>query len=144
MRELVRQRVGRRGASLLFFALLSGVFAYTLFQPPPFAPVTTAAGDLDFMSGVAPLPFFGALWAVASLICLANVFLRHDRWGFAAAIAILAMWGSLWVYGAFLGVPLALVRALVWLAMAAWVGVISTWPEPPERLSKPVLIAGED
>jgi hypothetical protein len=136
----VARQLGRRGASLLFFALLAGVFAYTLiFHPPPFSSVTTsAAGDVEFMRSIAPLPVFGALWAVASVVCLVNAFLVHDRWGFAAAIAILAAWGSVWMYGAFLGVDLALVRALVWLAFAAWVGAVSTWPEPPESLSKDV------
>lgn len=126
--RFVVHRVGHRGAALLFFALLDGVYAFSLLQPP-------AGGQLNaslaFMQNIAPFPVWGALWASAGVVCLASTFLVNDRWGFAAAMLIKVLWGVLYVYGALVGVDRAYLGAVVWLCLAGWVGVIASWPEPP-------------
>lgn len=121
-------KVGRRGAALLFFAFLDAVYAFSLFNPPPEARVSA---QLAFVQNVAPLHLWGALWALAGSACLLFAFRTNDRWGFAAAMAIKVMWGCLYVYGFAIGIERAYLSAAIWLCLAGWVGIISSWPEPP-------------
>lgn len=120
-------RVGHRGASLLFFALLDAVYSFSLFNPPPEAQVSRT---IAFMRDVAPLQFWGGLWAVVGLICFICAFRTDDRWGFTAAMLIKVLWGCLYVYGAFTGVDRAYLSAAIWLCLAGWVAIISSWPPP--------------
>lgn len=124
----LRPRVGKRGTSLLFFAILDLVISLSLISPDH----TTRNSPLYlWLASVAPLWVWAALWALTGLICLAHVFRRQDRWGFTAAITIKVLWGLLslggWLLG---GVERGYVSAVIWLAMAGWVGVIAGWPEP--------------
>lgn len=127
MRELLHA-VGRRGAALLFFALLDMIYSYSLFNP---APEYRTNPSFKFFQDLLPLPAWGTLWGVVGLICLFNAFRSSDKVGFAAAIGIKVMWGLVYVVGAFYGLPRAYVSATIWLCLAGWVAIISTWPEPP-------------
>lgn len=118
-------RIGHRGTCLLFFSLLDFVYAYSLFNPP--REMTVA---LMFLRDIAPLRVWGGLWLVVAVICLVSAFRIDDRWGFTAAMLIKVLWGGLYVYGAFHGVERAYVSAAIWLCMAGWVFVISSWPAP--------------
>lgn len=118
-------RVGRRGVSLLFFAVLDLIYAVSLLTVDP--------GDSPFFAWLArllPLWAWAILWATIGLICLWYAFQRCDRWGFAAAIFLKIVWGLVslggWLLG---GVERGWVSATIWLAFAGWVWVISGWPE---------------
>lgn len=125
MNFLLRQ-VGRRGAALLFFAMLDGVYAYSLLYPP-----ANLGASLRFVTTFAPLHVWGMLWAAVGLTCLINAFRIRDRAGFAAAMIVKVVWGLLYLIGALQGVERAYVGAALWLSMGAWVAIIGSWPEPP-------------
>jgi hypothetical protein len=124
--KAVAHRVGRRGASLLFFGTLDAVMAFSLFSPPPSARRSTTAAFVEYS---APLWVWGLLWGLAGVACFVSAFLRNDRWGFTCAIGIKVLWGSLYVYGWILGVERAYLASAIWLCMAGYVAIISTWPE---------------
>ncbi len=123
------QRIGRRGAALLFFALLDNVYAISLAFPPEEAKLSAS---FRFIQLVAPLSVWAVLWSVIGLVCLVGAFLFRDRWAFAAAMGLKTLWGVTFGLGwALLGLERGYVSAIIWLAMAGWVYIISTWPEPP-------------
>lgn len=127
MRRFFVRNVGHRGSALLFFSLLDFVYAYSLFVPPK-----EVVGQLSFIQDVAPLSWWGTLWTIVAVICLVNAFRTRDRWGFTAAMLIKVMWGALYVYGGILGVERAYLGAVIWLCLAGWVGIISSWPAPAD------------
>ncbi len=127
-------RVGRRGASLLFFALLDFVYAFSLLAPTG---EVARSSTFTFLEHIAPLWFFGIMWAAAGVFCAVNAFRRVDWSGFVAAISIKVIWGLLYVGAAFAGLPRAYVGAAIWLCLAGWVAIISSWPEPT-RLPEPL------
>jgi hypothetical protein len=117
----VLRRIGRRGAALLFFALLDLVYAYALLTAPrPLTPF------YDWMDGIIPLPGWAACWAAVGLICLAFAFAARDTVAFMAAVALKVGWGLPaffgWLGGA---VPLGYLSAVIWLAFAAFVYLIA-------------------
>lgn len=124
----LRFRIGRRGASLLFFALLDIIYCISLLFPPKEAQTNPT---FVFIKSVAPLGLWAALWAAAGILCLRDAFRASDKVGFAAAIAIKVLWGLLFIAGMFLHVERAYVSATIWLCLAGWVAIISSWPEPP-------------
>lgn len=122
----VIHRLGRRGAALLFFAGLDGVIAWSLLSPD-----TPLAASYAYAATVAPLWAWGTLWGVCAGACAVNAFRRVDRVGFGAAMGVKALWGLLLAGGSLTGhIPRGLIGAAVWLTFAAFVLLLSTWPEP--------------
>lgn len=120
-------RVGRRGAALLFLAGLDAVVAWSLFSPAEPLPASTG-----YARSLAPLWLWGGLWAVTGALCGWSAFRRVDRVGFGAAMGVKVMWSLMYVGGAVTGhIPRGLVSAAVWGAFAAFVLLLSAWPEPP-------------
>jgi hypothetical protein len=76
----VTLRVGRRGAFLLFLALLDFVYAYGL--PFPGAAANTSA-TYRFLAAVAPLDAWALLWAGVGLVCFVFAFHKKDAPGYA-------------------------------------------------------------
>lgn len=129
--ERLVRRVGRRGCMLIFFALIDFDIAWSLrflagdFTPPPF---THGAHQL-----LSP-NLWALLWAIVGVLCLEQAFRASDRIGYAAAALIKMLWGLLYISTAVLNGPrTALVPGLFWLALAGWVLILATWPEPPPR-----------
>lgn len=126
--------VGRRGAVLLFLALLDFVYAFSLCRPA--SPLTA---QTQFLVDVAPLDAFALAWAVVGILCLAGAFFRRrwpwfDVWPFLGAIMIKIFWavmlGLAWMVA---GVERGWVSAAVWLALAALVVALAGWPEPADE-----------
>lgn len=131
------QRIGRRGTTLLFLAMLDVIYAANLAHPPA---DTNGGAALRFIARVAPLPGWAALWAAVGAVCLGGAFVRHDRWAFTAAAALKVLWGSTFLFGwAIAGLDRGWVSGVVWLAFAGFVYVISTWPEPGKTVHPPVV-----
>lgn len=124
----LRRRVGRRGAALLFFAFLDIVYCHGLIFPPR---GLADQPSFKFLASVMPLWAWGALWGLAGVACLVFAFRRYDMIGFAAAMAIKVLWGLVFLLGAFMaGLERGLVSATIWLALAALVALLGSWPEP--------------
>lgn len=127
----LRQRIGRRGAALLFFAFLDTVYCWSLLDPSASARRSSA---FLFLGDVAPLWTWAAAWGAVGATCLVCAFLRRDEVAFSAAISLKVMWGLLFVGGwLFAGVERGYVSAAVWIALALLVGLLAGWPEPPRR-----------
>lgn len=117
----VAQRVGRRGAALLFFVLLDFVYCYGLLSAPrPLVPFYA------WMNDVLPLAVWAAGWGFVGVLCLLFAFQVYDTPAFIAAVALKVAWGLLsffgWVAGA---VDRGYVSAVIWLAFAAFVFLIA-------------------
>lgn len=130
MRRLGHQ-VGRRGASLLFFGLLDVVYCQALLFPTRTARNTSG---YRFLADIMPLWAWAAMWGVVGVLCLVYAFRKRDQPAFAAAMGLKVLWGSVYVGGQWTGaVERGYVSAVVWLALAALVGLLSTWPEPTKE-----------
>jgi hypothetical protein len=122
------RRLGRRGCFLLFLAMLDLVYAYSLYSPP-----TTArqSPSLVFFAHVAPLWVWALAWLIPGILCAVQAFTRNDRAAFAGGMCIKVLWGTMYVVGGIAAnLERAYVGAVIWLAFALVVGLISTWPEP--------------
>lgn len=120
-------RVGRRGAALLFFALLDLVYACALLTAA--RPLTTFYAWMD---EILPLAAWAACWAAVGVVCLVFAFVRRDTTAFMAAVAIKVGWGLPallgWIHG---DVPLGYLSAVIWLGFAAFVYLIAGGIPPP-------------
>lgn len=131
----LQRRLGRRGASLLFFATLDLVYCYSLAFPPP---RNRWSPGLTFLDGIAPLWVWAAAWGAVGVLCVCRSFRRRDAPAFAAAICIKVLWAAAsagaWLVG---GVDRGYVNVVVWLAFAGFVGIIASWPEPVNGRGRP-------
>jgi hypothetical protein len=123
------RRIGRRGAALLFFALLDLVYGYALLTAPrPLTPFYA------WVAAVMPLAAWAATWCAVGLICLVFAFMIRDTAAFMAAVALKVGWGGTaffgWIAGA---VPLGYLSAVIWLAFAAFVYLIAGGIPPAIR-----------
>jgi hypothetical protein len=125
----LRDRVGRRGAALLFFALLDTVYCTALLTAP--RPLTVFYA---WMNEILPLAVWAACWGVVGVICLCFAVAQRDTTAFMAAVALKVAWGLLAFFGWTSGtVPLGYLSAVIWLAFAAFVYLIAGGipPAPP-------------
>jgi hypothetical protein len=120
--------VGRRGYFLLFLALLDMVYAFSIAFPSRQARISAT---FRFLDEAGSLYFWASLWAAAGLACLVFAFRKTDWPGFAAAMAIKALWAVMFLFGwAFVGIDRGYLTATIWGAFGLLVWLISTWPEP--------------
>ena len=133
-RKFIRQlwgRLGRRGYALLFFSMLDWVYGFSLLHPPADA---ARMSSLRFAAYVAPLWLWASLWLITAALCLWQAWTVSDQLAFTAAIAIKVLWGTLFLVGWItVGLDRAYVSVAVWWALAGFVGIIASWPEPPAR-----------
>ena len=130
MRSLAHRiwlQLGRRGVCLLMFAFLDFAFAVSYFFP---VPEISRSSSVVFISHIAPLWAWGALWLGVGIVLLVNAFMINDRIGYAFAVGIKVLWALQYTVAIFYGVQRAWLSAALWAAIAGWVAVISTWPEP--------------
>jgi hypothetical protein len=117
--------IGRRGAFLLFLATLDFVYAWALRLQ-----VTPQQSHGPHLNYLLPVWVWGWIWFTTGLIVLGGAFARNDVWAFVCASLIKTAWAglsfTLWVRGL---QPNGWLSAVVWLAFAATVLLISSWPE---------------
>lgn len=126
-------RIGRRGAALLFFALLDVVYCYGLLTAPrPLVPFYV------WMNDIMPLVVWAACWGLVGVICLWYAFRPYDTPAFTAAVALKVGWGLLSFFGWVTGVvDRGYVSAVIWLAFAAFVSLIAGGiPAAPPRAGR--------
>jgi hypothetical protein len=127
-----RARVGRRGAALLFFALLDVIYGHSLTQLTP-AEVYDSE-TYRYLSSLLPMTGWAVVWVSVGIVCAVQAPRRSDRLAFAAASALKVVWGSLQLLGWMVGeIPRGWVVATIWLAFAAFVQVIAGWDESSRR-----------
>ena len=126
----LRHRVGYRGSALLFFAVLDLIYGFSLLAPSRRA---RQSDTLQLVADIAPLWAWAALWTAVGLVCLWQAFRHRDRVAYTAAIGIKVLWGLIMLGGwLFVDLDRGYVSAAVWLAMAAFVGILGVRPEPPD------------
>lgn len=120
-------RVGRRGYFLLFLALLDAVYGASLLNPTPRSldnPTT------QFLLRVLPLPAWACVWLLVGAICLVSAFRFNDAAGFAAAMGLKTLWGSLFLIGWVVAdVERGYLSAVIWLAFAGLLALVVPWPD---------------
>jgi hypothetical protein len=126
--KTLSQRIGRRGAFLLFLSLLDWVYAYGLAFPTPRA---SSNPTYQFLASTLPLEAWGALWAIVGTLCFVFAFMQQDAPGYAAAMFIKVLWALVFLLGwAFADVERGYLSTAIWGAFAAVLSLIATWPEP--------------
>lgn len=119
-------RIGYRGAALLFFALVCVIYCFSLSTAP--RPLTEAWA---WAEAVAPLRLWGALWGAAGAVCIASAFMLRDGVGFFAMMLISSFWGLLALTGFFWGgVDRGYLTAAIFLPLAGFVYVIAAGLRP--------------
>ena len=117
------RRIGHRGAFLLFLALLDFLYGFSIWATPP----VQQSINLTFSWAI-----WGAIWAAVGTVLLVGAFLKDDRIPFALAATLkgawAAVWAKLWLTSPH-SIPRAWVSVVIWLAFAAIVVIVSTWPE---------------
>jgi hypothetical protein len=123
------RRVGRRGAWLLFLALVDLVYGFglpELLRRPP--------ARLAFLAEILPSGVWVGMWVAVGLTCLVQAFAIRDRIAFAAATMLKVLWGTVYLVGwMLLNLPRGQVGAVVWLALAGVTVLIAGWRENWER-----------
>jgi hypothetical protein len=123
------QRLGRRGAILLSYSVVWGLYGYAQIASP--APEQRG---LEPLLALMPLDVWGSLWIATGLIAAVSAWLPQgwDWPGFPALQLIVLPWiGSnlaTWLMGEF---PRGWIAALVWGAICVPVWVTAGWSEPP-------------
>lgn len=116
------ERIGRRGAFLLFLTLLDVLYGVSILQVP---------GALSRLHLVLSATGWGWWWIGTGVICCPAAFVRRDRLAFSLAAFLKAAWAGAWV-DVWISddfVPRAWVSVVIWLAFAMIVLVVSSWPE---------------
>ncbi|MCK2214428.1 PAS domain S-box protein [Actinomadura sp. ATCC 31491] len=121
------RRIGRRGASLAFVGLLSLVIGASLVIA---GPEQLATPGFRVLASLAPLAVWAVAWFALGVLCLVQTFMRSDRIAFAAATALVLLYGLIFLSSTFTGQnPRGWVAGAVWLAFGGWIALIATWPE---------------
>lgn len=117
-------QIGRRGAYLLFVALLDTLFGWSLITTPPLP------------KGLAPDLYLSySQWAVAWLIvgavCLWQAFVKVDRLAFSMAVTLKVLWGTVWLISWVLTStnPRGWVDGVIFIGFGILTGIVSYWPD---------------
>ena len=133
MRHLRRLgcHIGRRGAFLLFLALLDVIVALSLTRPLPFG--LTYPVVYGPMLEIAPINWWAGWWLLTGvLVGTAAAWHRIQPYAFGAAALIKTAWASCYVIGWVEGLPAysrGYQTAAIFLAFAAVVLIVSGWRE---------------
>ena len=127
---VLRHRVGRRGAFLLFLAILDAAIGYSLLTAP--------AAEVAAIHLVLPVAVWAWAWITVGAACAVSAFLTRDRTGYAVAAGLKAAWAGVTARAWLIyHIPQGWVGVVFWVAFAVTVLLISSWPEPPPPPRKP-------
>lgn len=141
--QAVADRVRHRGAVLLALAAIDLIYGVGMVEMDA---ETRGLATYQYIGSVLPLPVWGGLWALVGVVCLVSAFRKSDRVAYMCAVYLKVFWGLTFLLGWILGeVPRGYVSTAIWLVFASVVLVVSTWPEPAERLDPAErLLDGDD
>jgi hypothetical protein len=117
-----QDRIGRRGAILLFLTVLDCSYGYAIIASKLPA---QKAGIL-----ILPWAVWGWLWVATGLTCLVFAFRRNDVPGYNVATALKTAWALAYLWAGLKHLPLWWLSSVVWATFAAAVMVIAGWAEP--------------
>lgn len=122
-------RIGRRGATLLMFALVDFTMGYNMLTVPKEIVDRSYIGHTTML----PLEVWACLWIATACVLVVHAFRIDDRIGFAAAMGIKLLWAigfcvSLFVFQS----PRALIGLVLWVVIAGWLFLVAGWPEAQE------------
>lgn len=120
--RFTRTKIGRRGAFLLFLALVDILYGYSMMV------AGSPAIKLDL---ILDSTAWGWWWIATGIACLAGALLDRDRLFYGLAAFTKAAWAMTWVnvWIQDPAVPRAWVSVAIWGGFSGIVLVISTWPE---------------
>jgi hypothetical protein len=117
--------VTRRGAVLA----IVGAIYIVVGLSQAFLPVPSATADgYGFAERLAPLPFWGGVWAVVGLIgCITSFFPKgRDAWGYATLVVFSLAWASMAALSTILyGADRGWILAAIWGAFAGVLMIVS-------------------
>lgn len=129
MINVVSKKLGKRGASCLWFGLVFIVIglSFAIGDPTP-----TLQLNLQFLASVLPLEVWGGFWTLGGIIFLvAALWKRLELIAFMVGIAITANWGAGFaIQAAFGESSRGWVSASIYGFFAVLILLISTWAEP--------------
>lgn len=140
----VRDHVGRRGACLLLFGAVFGMYGLRLAVDDRERP-----GPM-WLTMYVPLDVLGVVWVVVGLVAAVHAFRRgpgDDMLGFYFMTGLSLGWSAVhaWAWVLFLtpgglaGSPLGWSDALTWTATTALVLVVAGWSEAPSGYAPDVV-----
>lgn len=129
--QSLTQRTGRRGACLLFLAVLDLIYAYSLTTPTPRSltnPTTL------FLISIMPLGAWAFIWAFVGAVCLLFAFRHDDHIAFGLGISLKAFWALVFFWGWIIHeVERGYLSTTIWGAFALFILVIAGWRENNEH-----------
>jgi hypothetical protein len=139
-RILSSSRLGYRGAFLLFLAAIDLVYGWFLINPTPEQERTT---QFIWRDHIMPTQAWGVIWLCVAVVLVSTAFLRQDRIGYAAAVALKVGWSFIAAIAGLTGhVQGAWTTVAIWGGFAALTILESGRPEPLH--THEVTIMGED
>lgn len=125
-RRVAHERVGRRGAALLCFALTDVIYGMSLISANGMQQNAT----VKWFSTLGPLWLWFSLWISVAVVCAIAAFSnQRDLYGFISAIGIKVWWSLMCLVGWIAG-EMTLGAVGVWAGLAVLVALIAGWPEP--------------
>jgi hypothetical protein len=126
------RRLGRRGAFLLFLAILDAVYGWSIY--------TAAVPKRQEVDLLLPWQAWGVIWYAVGFVCLIAAWFPRDRIAYATAAALKFGWGAVSGF-AWANQPAlehnGWLSMIVWFTFGATVLIISGWPEPPRLARTP-------
>jgi FtsH-binding integral membrane protein len=120
MKKLI-ERAGHRGAFLAFLVLLDWLYGYSIL---------TDAGPLDHLHLFLPVPVWGWIWIIVGVALATGVFTKHDRFHYGLSATFKTAWAAALINVQLTQhMPRIWISVVIWLAFAALVVVVSSWPE---------------
>lgn len=125
------QKVGRRGALLLFLGVLDVIYAYSLAHPTA---ESIHSQTYMYLASIGGLNLWAILWAITGLLALFYAFRRNDAPAYTACTAIKILWAVIFFLGwLFAGVERGYLSTAIWGSFAGIIWMISSWPEVPSH-----------
>lgn len=126
--------LGRRGAILLSYGVVWGLYGYGVLVAPPANLI-----GLDLALHLLPQAVWAWLWIATGVLAVGSAFLPQGAdWGAFLALPTIALawivsYAAAWLQGDF---PRGWVASAVWTAIAVPVLVVAGWREPnrPKRV----------
>jgi hypothetical protein len=121
-------RLGRRGSILLILTVIDLAYGYSLIGPSSEA---VSSASIAWRERFAPEWAWGTGWLVVGAVLPVAAFMKHDAFGYAAAIGWKILWSVVAMASTvFGGVGRGWVLAVIFGAFGAMVAVCAGWAEP--------------